>query len=60
VYSVRFDAAELWDGDTDCDASGVVPLAAGSDAESGSQSSVTARRSVSVDGKSVSLVVKLW
>jgi len=45
---------------TDCSAGDVVPLTAGNDAESGAQSSVTARRAVSVNGTSVSLVVKLW
>jgi hypothetical protein len=46
--------------ETDCSAGDVVSLSVGDDAESGAQSSVTARRAVSVDGSSVSLVVKLW
>ncbi len=45
---------------TDCTAADVEPLAAGDDADSGAQSSVTARRAVSVNETSVSLVVKLW
>ncbi|WP_424019434.1 DUF7287 family protein [Halorientalis pallida] len=47
-------------GDTDCTAADVETLAVGDDAESGAQSSVTARRAVSINGTSVSLVVKLW
>ncbi|SEN94743.1 hypothetical protein SAMN05216388_1006131 [Halorientalis persicus] len=47
-------------GTTDCTGTDVETLAVGDDAASGAQSSVTARRSVSINGTSVSLVVKLW
>ncbi|SDF87340.1 DUF7287 family protein [Halorientalis regularis] len=46
--------------DTDCTAGDVETLAVGDDAQSGVQSSMTARRAVSINGTSVSLVVKLW
>lgn len=63
------DELLCWDGTTgdlveqsgtDCTVADVEPLTVGDDAESGAQSSVTARRTVSLDGTSVSLVVKLW
>ncbi|RXK49477.1 DUF7287 family protein [Halorientalis pallida] len=47
-------------GTTDCTTADVETLAVGDDSATGTQSSVTARRSVSVNGTSVSLVVKLW
>lgn len=47
-------------GGAGCGGADVVPLAVGADADSGAQSSVTARRSVAINGTNVSLVVKLW
>ncbi|MFB6085133.1 MAG: hypothetical protein ABEJ94_12905 [Halorientalis sp.] len=45
---------------TDCSANDVVSLTAGTDTAAGTESSVTARRSVAINGTSVSLVVRLW